>query len=73
MVTIKLVMKDQLEKHDKLQKQVNDLNKQKQENLAFLQLAISFLNTINQRISYCKELWDQYNNINNKLIYLQDY
>ncbi len=64
---IKLAMKNQLEKHDKLQKQVNDLNKQKEENLAFLQLSISFLNTINQRISYCKGFWDQYNNISNKI------
>ncbi|MER5176113.1 MAG: hypothetical protein ABJB76_04275 [Candidatus Nitrosocosmicus sp.] len=64
---IKFAMKDQLEKRDKLQKEVIDLNKQKQENLAFLQLAISFINTINQRISYCKGCLDQYNNINNKI------
>ena len=58
---IKLAIKKQQENHDKLQKQVNYLEQQKQEILKYLQIAISFINTINNKIYYYKGLLDQFN------------
>jgi hypothetical protein len=59
---VKLAIKEQQENHDRLQKQVNYLDKQKQEILKYLQIAIYFINTINNRIYYYKGLVDQFNN-----------
>ncbi len=67
-------MKKQQEKHDKLQKEVNYLNKQKQEISTQYQIAISFINTISTKISYCKGFMDNYKkDLDNKLFYLPDY
>ncbi len=66
--SIKLAMNIQKKKYDILQKEVNELNKQKQETSAFLQLAISFINTINTKISYCKGILERYNkDLGNKI------
>lgn len=67
---IKLAMKVQQEKHDLLQKEVVDLDKQKQDLANYLQIAISVINTINQRILYCKGFLDRNTNINNNKINL---
>ena len=49
---VKLAIKEQQESHDRLQKQLNYLDKQKQEILKYLQIAISFINIISNRIYY---------------------
>ena len=54
---IKVAIKEQQENHEKLQKEVNYLNKQKQEIINYLQIIISFINTINSKISYYKGLY----------------
>ncbi|MER5175180.1 MAG: hypothetical protein ABJB76_01695 [Candidatus Nitrosocosmicus sp.] len=59
--SIKLAIKDKQDNYDKLHKEVNELNKQKQETSVFLQLAIFFINKIYQKISYCKGFLDRYN------------
>ena len=65
---IKSAIKDQLEKRDKIQKEVNDLNNQKQEILNYCQIAISLINTINNKISYFKGFMDYFNkDWNNKI------
>ena len=58
---VKLAIKEQQENHDRLQKQVNYLDKQKQEILKYLQIAISFINTINNSVYYYKGFVDQFN------------
>ncbi len=63
-------MKDQQEKHDKLQKEVVDLDKQKQDLANYLQIAISVIKSLNQRILYCKGFLDRNTNINNNKINL---
>jgi hypothetical protein len=54
-------IKAQQENHYRLQKEVNDLNKQKQELSAYLQIATSYINAINNQISYYKGFMDQFN------------
>jgi len=61
---IKLAIKEQQENLDKLQKQVNHLDKQKQEILNYLQIAISIINTINNQIYYYKGFIDHFKDIN---------
>jgi len=58
---IKVAIEKPQENHDKLQKQVKYLNEQKQEILTYLQIAFSFINTINNRIYYFKGFLDQFN------------
>ena len=58
---VKQAIKEQQENHDRLQKQINYLDKQKQEILKYLQIAISFINTINNRIYYYKGFIDLFN------------
>jgi hypothetical protein len=58
---IKVAIKKQHENHDKLQKQLNHLEQQKQAILSYLQIAISFINEINNRIYYSKGFVDKFN------------
>jgi hypothetical protein len=58
---IKVAIKKQQENHDKLQKKVNHLQQQKQTILSYLQIAISFINEINNRIYYSKGFVDKFN------------
>ena len=58
---IKVAIKKQQENHDKLQKQVNHVEQQKQATLSYLQIAISFINEINNRIYYSKGFVDIFN------------
>jgi hypothetical protein len=58
---IKVAIKKQQENHDKLQKQVNHLEQQKQATLSYLQIAISFINEITNRIYYSKGFVDKFN------------
>ena len=74
---IRSAIKVQQENHDRLQKEVNDLNKQKQEMSADLQIATSFINAINNQISYYKGFMDQFNrdlnhriNLSSKFLHL---
>ncbi len=55
---IQLDMKEQMENQKKIQKEVFDLNKQKHEISIQCQIAISFINTINTKISYFKGFMD---------------
>ena len=56
------------ENHDKIQKEVNDLNKQKQEISLQCQNGISFIYEINNKISYFKGFMDHYNkDLDNKI------
>ena len=59
---IKVHLKEQIENHNKIQKELDNINKQKQEALSYLQIAISFINVINHRISYLKGFLDFFNN-----------
>ncbi|MGN6614456.1 MAG: hypothetical protein ACTHKC_05390, partial [Candidatus Nitrosocosmicus sp.] len=58
---IKVAIKKQQENHDKLQKQANHLEQQKQSTLSYLQIAISFINEITNRIYYSKRFVDFFN------------
>jgi hypothetical protein len=59
---IQLELKEQTENSKKIKKELDYLNKQKQEVAAYLQIAISFINTIHHRISYLKGFVDYFNN-----------
>ena len=59
---IKVHLKEQIENHNKIQKELDNINKQKQEAVSYLQIAISFINVINHRISYLKGFLDYFNN-----------
>jgi hypothetical protein len=58
---LKLAVKGQQGNLEKLQKEIIHLNGQKQEISIYLQIAISFINTINNEISYYKRWMDQFN------------
>jgi hypothetical protein len=58
---IKVAIKKQKESHDELQKQVNFLEQQKQAILSYLQMALNFINEINNRIYYFKGFVDMFN------------
>ena len=60
---MKVAIKEQQENLDKLQKQVNRLDKQKQEILNYLQIAISIINTINNQVYYYKGFIDHFKDI----------
>ncbi|MDQ6723094.1 MAG: hypothetical protein M3Z01_02345 [Thermoproteota archaeon] len=65
---IKSSIKEQMENQNKIQKEVFDLNKQKQEISVQCQNAVSLIYTINNKISYFKGFMDYYNkNQNNKV------
>jgi hypothetical protein len=63
---IALEIKEHMEYHNKIQKEVNDLNKQKQEISIQCQIAITLINTINNKISYIKGFRDHYKDFNDK-------
>ena len=56
-----LATKELQENHDRLQKEVHHLTSQKQEVSAYLEIATSFINAINNQISYYKGFMDQFN------------
>ena len=58
---IKVALREQQASRDNLQKQVNYLDKQKQEILKYLQMAISIIYTINNTVYYYKGFTDQFN------------
>jgi RNA processing factor Prp31 len=53
---IKVAIKEHQDNHEKLQKEVTHLDKQKQEITNYIQTAISFINSLNNEISYYKGL-----------------
>ena len=55
-----------MEYHNKIQKEVNDLNKQKQEISIQCQIAITLINTTNNKILYIEGLRDHYKDFNDK-------
>jgi len=57
-------IKEQQKSHDKLQRQINHLDKQKQAILKYLQIAIPFINAINNKIYYLKGFSYQFNRSN---------
>ncbi|MEJ7640735.1 MAG: hypothetical protein WKF36_00915 [Candidatus Nitrosocosmicus sp.] len=59
---LKLAIKGQSEKLQKIKKEIGDSDKQRQEVLAYCQLAILITNVINSKISYLKGLLDHYLN-----------
>jgi hypothetical protein len=59
---IQLQIKEQIENLNKIKKELDFLNKQKQEVTAYLQVAISFINEINHRISYLKGFINNFDN-----------
>jgi hypothetical protein len=58
---IKVALREQQASRDNLQKQVNYLDKQKQELLKYLEMAISIIYTINNTAYYYKGFTDQFN------------
>jgi hypothetical protein len=63
---ITIEIKEHMEYHNKIQKEVNDINKQKQEISIQCQIAITLINTINNKISYIKGFRDHYKDFNDK-------
>jgi hypothetical protein len=57
---IESAIKDQIEKKEKIQKEVYDLNKQQKEILNFCQVAISLINILNVKMSYFKGFTDHF-------------
>jgi hypothetical protein len=64
---IKIAIKEQRENLDRIQKEISYLHKQKQDVNNYLQIVISFINTINSKISCYAGLLDHLKNINNKI------
>ena len=58
---IKLSIKEQMDYQNKIQKEVNDLEKQKKEISIQCHIAVALINTINTKISYFKGFMDAYN------------
>ena len=59
---IKFAIREQSEKLDLINREIKDSNKQKQEIIAYCQLTVSFINILNNKISYFKGLVDHYFN-----------
>ena len=57
---IKIAIKERQDGLEKIQKEVNELNKQKQDVSNNLQILISFINAINSKISYYKGFMDHH-------------
>ena len=57
---IKIAIKERQDGLEKIQKEVNELNKQKQDVSNNLQILISFINAINNKISYYKGFMDHH-------------
>jgi hypothetical protein len=66
---IKIAIKERQDNLEKVQKEVNELNKQKQDISNCLQISISFINAINSKISYYKGFMDNHHHkdISNKI------
>ena len=64
---IKITIKERQDSLDKVQKEVTSLNKQKQDVSNYLQIAISFINSIISKISYYKGFMDHHKDINDKI------
>jgi hypothetical protein len=62
---IPIEIKKHMKHQDKIQKEINNL-KQKQEIPIQCQIAITFINTINNKISYIKGFRDHYKDFNDK-------
>jgi hypothetical protein len=63
---ITIEIKEHMEYHNKIQKEVNDLNKQKQEISIQCQIEITLINTINNKISYIEGFRDHYKDFDDK-------
>jgi hypothetical protein len=63
---ISIEIKKHMEHQDKIQKELDNLNKQKQEISIQCQIAFTLINTINNKISYIKGFRDNYKNFNDK-------
>jgi predicted acetyltransferase len=59
---LKIAIKDQSEKLQKIKQEIGDSDRQRQEVLAYCQIAISITNAINSKIYYLKGLMDHYLN-----------
>ena len=59
---LKLAIIEQSEKLERIKKEIGDSDKQRQEVLAYCQIAISITNVINSKISYLNGLMDHYLN-----------
>jgi hypothetical protein len=59
---VKFAIREQSEKLDLINKEIKDSYKQKQEIMAYCQLTVSFINILNNKISYFKGLVDHYFN-----------
>ncbi len=64
---IKEAIKEHQAIYEKMQKEGNHLNEQKQEITNYIQTAISFINAINNEISYYKGRLDYSKNLNNRI------
>jgi hypothetical protein len=65
---IKIAIKERQDNLEKVQKEVNELNKQKQDFSDYLQILISFINAMNSKISYYKGFMDHHHkDINDKI------
>jgi len=62
---IKEATREQQENYEELENQVNYLDKQKQEVLKYLEMAISIIYTINNTVYYYKGFIDQFNKVLN--------
>jgi predicted acetyltransferase len=63
---ITIEIKKHMEFHNKIQKEVDELNKQKQEISIQCQIAITLINTIKNKISYIKGFMDHYKDFHDK-------
>lgn len=59
---LKLAIKQQSEKLQKIKQEIGDSDRQRQEVLSYCQIAISIINVINSKIYYLKGLMDHYLN-----------
>jgi hypothetical protein len=59
---IKFAIREQSEKLDLINREIKDSNKQRQEILVYCQLTVSFINILNNKISYFKGLVDHHFN-----------
>jgi len=64
---IKVAIKEQQAIYEKIYKEINYLNEQKQEISKYIQTAIFFINILNNEISYYKGRLDHFKNLNNRI------
>jgi hypothetical protein len=63
---ITIGIKKHMEHQDKIQKEINNLNNQKQEISIQCQIEITLINTINNKILYIEGFRDHYKDFNDK-------